>query len=403
MRTAFVFAGGGSLGAIQVGSLRELVRAGERPDIVVGASVGALNASYFAARPTEDGIAELEAIWLGLRRRDIFPITLSGALGWLRGAGSVLETAALRRMIRERLPLKNLEQAEIPVHVVATSLSGAPVQLCRGPVEDAVLASTAIPIAFPSVLVGDEYLMDGAIAGNTPILTAAELGATRIIVLQTGYACSMSGPPKSAVARGMHALTLLIANQMERDLRLLDSKINVHIAPHLCPLDVSPFDFTRASELIERSAQVTRQWLENGGLRRSDTAAVLRHDHAGMAAAMASFGGFDLVSYSPEGAAPKLGLPEFAATHDGRTYHFANPENRAAFVAEPGRFLPQYDGHCAFAMASNKLAPGNPEIYRFVDGKLYFNFNAQIHAQWDRNRTTQIAKADVNWLRRMSR
>jgi NTE family protein len=81
-------------------------------------------------------------------------------------------------------------------------------------------------------------------------------------VLQTGYACSIDGPPKSAVARGVHALTLLIANKMERDLKLLDGKVEVHVAPHLCPLDVSPFNFDHFAALIERAADHTRAWLE---------------------------------------------------------------------------------------------------------------------------------------------
>jgi NTE family protein len=50
-KTAFVFAGGGSLGAIQVGMLRELTRHGLQADFVVGSSVGALNAAYFAGSP----------------------------------------------------------------------------------------------------------------------------------------------------------------------------------------------------------------------------------------------------------------------------------------------------------------------------------------------------------------
>ena len=56
-KTAFVFAGGGSLGAIQAGMLRVLWSSGVRPDFVVGASVGALNASYFAGAPNAGGIA----------------------------------------------------------------------------------------------------------------------------------------------------------------------------------------------------------------------------------------------------------------------------------------------------------------------------------------------------------
>ena len=75
-RTAFVFAGGGSLGAVQVGMLRELVRRGVDADFVVGSSVGALNAAYFASAPNATGVDKLERIWCGLRRRDVFPVTV---------------------------------------------------------------------------------------------------------------------------------------------------------------------------------------------------------------------------------------------------------------------------------------------------------------------------------------
>jgi NTE family protein len=281
-KTAFVFAGGGSLGAIQVGALRELIAAGERPDFVVGSSVGALNACFFAARPDQAGVAALEAIWRNLRRHDVFPLGWRGVMRWFRGGDSLFEPLALRRLIERDLPLAKLEDAAIPVHVVATNLSGAPVVLSQGPVVEAVLASSAIPIAFPSVRIGMDHLMDGAIAGNTPLLTAAELGAERIIVLQTGYACSMDGPPQGAVARGMHALTLLISNQMERDFQLLDGKVCVQVSPHLCPLDVSPFDFTQAAELIERAAANMRAWIAEGGLDRPSTTEGVAHEHAGM-------------------------------------------------------------------------------------------------------------------------
>ena len=60
-RTAFVFAGGGSLGAVQVGMLRELMRYGLDADFVVGSSVGALNAAYFAAAPNAAGVENWHA------------------------------------------------------------------------------------------------------------------------------------------------------------------------------------------------------------------------------------------------------------------------------------------------------------------------------------------------------
>jgi NTE family protein len=79
-RTAFVFAGGGSLGAIQVGMLRELIHAGVSADLVVGSSVGAMNAAYFAGAPNPAGVDKLERVWRGLPRHDVFPVTFRSCL-----------------------------------------------------------------------------------------------------------------------------------------------------------------------------------------------------------------------------------------------------------------------------------------------------------------------------------
>lgn len=396
MVTAFVFAGGGSLGAIQVGALRELVRAGERPDFVVGASVGALNACFFAACPDSAGVEKLEAIWRGLKRDHVFPLTWQSAVGWFRGAGSLFESGALRRLIERHLPVRHLEDTVLPAHVVATNLNGAAVCLSRGPAVEAVLASTAIPIAFPSVRISDDHLMDGAIAGNTPILTAAGLGATRIIVLQTGYACSIDGPPNGAVARGMHALTLLIANQMERDLRLLGEKVDVHVAPHLCPLDVSPFNFDQSSALIECAALQTRARLDAGGLAHCTSPSDLEHDHTSMVMPPAA-GGYDVVSFFAGDAKPDMGSMEFTAVHDGKTYLFATAANRDAFDAAPSQYAPQYDGRCAYAMAHSSDVKGDPRYYRIEGGRLFFNLNARIHEQWQRDMANLIRRADARW------
>jgi NTE family protein len=112
--TAFVFTGGGSLGAIQVGMLRTLLSHGVRPDFVVGSSVGAINASYFAAAPNLDGVAALERIWSGLRRSDVFPLTLVSALGLLMHPGNLVDPVGLRRLIETNLPYRCLEEAPLP-------------------------------------------------------------------------------------------------------------------------------------------------------------------------------------------------------------------------------------------------------------------------------------------------
>jgi NTE family protein len=278
-KTAFVFAGGGSLGAVQVGMLRELLRAGVEADIVIGSSVGALNAAFFAGRPTLEGVDELAAIWRTLRRRDIFPVTFWGALRWFSADG-LFDPSGLRRLIERNLPFERLEDAELPLHVVATDLGGGAVRLSSGPAAEAILASAAIPVVFPSVELDSRPLMDGAVSGNTPIVAALELGARRLIVLPTGFSCALAEPPKGAVARGFHALTLLIAHQMLRDLAQVPADIEVSTVPSLCPLSVSPFDFSQTDALIERAASQTRAWLADDGLsRRTVPEALFAHTH----------------------------------------------------------------------------------------------------------------------------
>jgi len=84
-KTALVLAGGGSLGSVQVGMLRALAARGVRPDLIVGSSVGALNAAHYAGMPTADGVEKLAGIWRSLRRQDVFPITLRGLIGFVSG------------------------------------------------------------------------------------------------------------------------------------------------------------------------------------------------------------------------------------------------------------------------------------------------------------------------------
>ena len=277
--TAFVFAGGGSLGAVQVGMLRALVEAGLRPDFVVGSSAGAINAAYFAGAPDLDGVARLERIWSGLKRADIFPVSWSHIVRLLRRPDYIVEPDGLRRLIETHLQFENFEDARLPLHIMATDQQGMSVRLSSGSVMDAILASAAIPGVFPTVPIGGRHLMDGAIAANTPLRLAVELGATRIVILPTGYSCALEGPPKGVIGRTLHAITLLIAWQLMQELEALPDTIQVHMAPALCPLNVSPYDFSVAPQLIERATQTTRQWIVDGGLERRAHAHELSAHH----------------------------------------------------------------------------------------------------------------------------
>ncbi len=268
-RTAFVFAGGGSLGAVEVGMLRALVQSGVQPDFVVGSSVGAINAVHFAADPTPEGVERLDRIWRTVRRQDVFPVTpVSAILRTLMRRGSLVAQTALRRLLQRHLPGQQLEDTRLPCHIIATDLlAGTEVRLSAGPTVDALLASTAIPGIFLPVCRDGRHLVDGAVTSNTPIGTAVDLGASRVVVLPTGIACALSAPPHGMIAVVLHALTLLVARQLVTDVERLRDRAEIVVVPPLCPLDVSSYSFSRGGELIDRAAESTARWLDGGGLR----------------------------------------------------------------------------------------------------------------------------------------
>jgi NTE family protein len=267
LRTAFVLSGGGSLGAVQVGMLQALADRDYRPDLLVGASAGALNAAFVAGRGFNHGtVDELAAIWKGLRRQDVFPFTPHHHLLALAGARSSLCGAhGLRRLVETHVNYERLEDAIVPLHIVATDvLSGTEVLLSTGDVMPAVLASAAIPAVLPAVEIDGRLLFDGGVADNTPISQAVSLGADRVVVLPAGVACALESPPRSALATAVHALTLLIEQRLVYDVAAYHDQVELIVLPPLCPLAVSSLDFRRAGHLMERARAASHRWLDEG-------------------------------------------------------------------------------------------------------------------------------------------
>jgi NTE family protein len=265
-----VLAGGGSLGAVEVGMLRALMAvAGTRPDFVVGASAGAINGAYFAGDPSVAGVARLDRLWRGLTRHHVMPLRLGDLLRIALRRDYVVDPSGLRRLLESHLPYRRLEDAALPVHVVATDMQlGHEVVLSSGSVVDAVLASTAIPGVFPPVRVDGRDLIDGGVANNTPISTALRLGAQRIIVLPTGFSCALKSIPRSAVGKALHALSLLVGRQLVADIERFAPQVPLHVVPPLCPVDSSPYDYSACASLIDRAEKTTREWIDGGGLER---------------------------------------------------------------------------------------------------------------------------------------
>ena len=227
---ALVLAGGGARGAYEMGALSVLLpaleQAGRSPRLVVGTSIGALNAAFVASavdRPVAELVAEGKRIW-----REVEYGQVLRGLGTLRGLGrlgayigevaglpvratSVLDPAPLERTIPALIPFErlhaNVAAGLVDAAVVATSASSSRSVVFhtrrpsparddkRGidyvrtlPGAEHVRASAAIPVLFPAVRVGSPasargWYFDGGTRLNTPIKPAISLGADRVVVV----------------------------------------------------------------------------------------------------------------------------------------------------------------------------------------------------------------------------
>ncbi|MDW3221119.1 MAG: patatin-like phospholipase family protein [Acidimicrobiales bacterium] len=267
MPTAFVLSGGGSLGAVQVGMLAALHEQRIRPDFLVGTSAGALNAAYVAAEGfTPSAIDRLGAIWRNLDRSSVFPLSpLRHALALAGRRASLCSAGPLRRLIDTQLRIRHLEDAALPIHVIATDvLSGEEVLLSTGDAVSAVLASAALPAVFPPVEREGRTLMDGGVADNTAVSQAVALGADRVVIVPAGFACALDHAPRSPLTAATHALTLMLEQRLIVEVAQLSDRVEMIVVPPLCPLTVSSTDFGHADELITRAQFVTRDWFESG-------------------------------------------------------------------------------------------------------------------------------------------
>ena len=242
--------------------LKALLAHGVTPDLIVGTSVGAGNGAWLAGHP-DQGTAELERIWASMKRSTVFPADpLRGLAAFAGRTRGLVSQRGVRSLLQRHLGFERLEDATVPLHVVAVEvLTGRDIVLSSGDAVEAVMASAAIPAVFDPVVIDGVALMDGGVVNNTPISHAVTLGADVVWVFCAGYSCALRTPPRGALAMGLHALSLVLHEQVIDGVEQFESSVELHVLPPLCPLDVAPSDFSRSKELIARSHRATRKWL----------------------------------------------------------------------------------------------------------------------------------------------
>lgn len=264
-RTAFVLAGGASLGALQVGMLQALYERGIEPHLLVGTSAGALNAAFVASRrQTRATAKELARIWRGLRREDVFPVSMSTLIGGVRGRRDhLVPDRGLRQLVRRHLAFDDLADASIPLHVVTFDVAGeGEVLLSEGPAVEALVATVSTPGIFPPIELAGRRLIDGGVVNNTPISHAVELGAERIYVLPTQDHRGRSAPvPKTALDAAIYGLGLLSDSRLPTDIARYshDAELIVFPAPNTAA--AQPTSFEHSGRLMQEALLTARAQL----------------------------------------------------------------------------------------------------------------------------------------------
>jgi NTE family protein len=269
-RNIFVLSGGGSRGAGQVGMLRTLWRSGVRPDLLIGGSVGAVNACFIGSHPSQDGVEQLAGRWRGMSEETLCGRRRGVVLNVARRRPYLFSADRFRRLVADWVPTYHLENLAIPVRVATTDLgTGRPVHHDHGHIPSLVAASAALPAIFPPVVLhgpsGPSTHIDAGVAENVPLSGAlghAEPG-DRIWVLDVtrtpGTTRSLRNPIDVLIAS-------LAASTRNRE----EPRFPAGAEVVRCKLDEAydcgaVFDFSHTEELIGLGEEAAEAVLEVAG------------------------------------------------------------------------------------------------------------------------------------------
>ncbi len=271
-KLAFVLSGGGPRGAMQVGALRALMEADIVPDLLVGASIGAVNSVYLArfgySLETLDYIVD---VWDSSARGNMaFGDFVQAALRTLLpgvNSNSYLEQARAfhsQHGITPDLRFKDLTGPEL--YIVTADISNHQITIFgENPEErvlESMLASVAIPPWIPPLRINDSLYLDGGAVSDVPIEPAMRMGATELIVLDL-----FNPPPHTAKIQGVKPLmdrvfTTMEARHLELELALAELKgVPVHHWRLRYPVNIPLWDMSHTHNLIHVGYEAAKVYL----------------------------------------------------------------------------------------------------------------------------------------------
>jgi NTE family protein len=260
----FVLSGGANLGSLHVGMLQALLETGIKPDVIVGTSIGAVNAAHLAADPSLENVHRLREFWCNVRARDIFPLSPHHNARALFRKGGFFSSHKWRTFLTDRLPYETFDETAVPLRITATDYEeGQSVVFESGSVVDAILASTALPAIFPPHEIDGRCYIDGAISDQLPLKVALDAGAHTVYVM----AVNVPSPPldrRTPLSILRHSLTILLFPRVRLDALDLPGehpKLRIVQVPSVST-EVSLWDMSRHDQLITSAYEGTKEFLE---------------------------------------------------------------------------------------------------------------------------------------------
>ncbi len=267
-KLAFVLSGGGSRGALQLGALYAVHERGLRPDMLIGTSIGALNAAFLALHGfSGESLDRLRATWMRASVMDLLPSNYVRLAfrAVLRRSISLVADRLRDFMIEEGFTpeLRFGELQEPRLFIISSDLnSGKPVihgDSLEERVLEGLLLSTALPPWVMPVRKQGRYLMDGGVVSNLPVEPALRMGAQQILALDL-----MDTRELFEGERGVAAFIDRLSMTVEK--RQADLELELAAARGIPTLHVelrgeSPipqWDFQHSEELIERGYEMAR-------------------------------------------------------------------------------------------------------------------------------------------------
>lgn len=261
-KTAFVLSGGGVFGAIQAGMLKALYEREIFPDLIAGCSVGALNGAVLAQWPGQEGLGRLLETWKKTASMEIFPGSRVARIFRAFREHHTFPRDGLEQVIDQNLKYETIEELPIELKVVACDLdSGEEVVFSSGPLRPALLATTALPGAFPPVFYEGRRLIDGGVVDNVPISVADRRDVSRIFVLNVSAEVE-AGRTRNAWEVVYQAFNIAKAQRWLTELEKYAADERVVVLPRPDVGEVEFDDFSRVEELLDSGYSMCAQYLD---------------------------------------------------------------------------------------------------------------------------------------------